>query len=467
MTLSIRARLTIWYAGLAASIMILLGVGVLIAAGLGMQKAADQELAAGLSGVEGFLLHKLAIHQMDNLNEEFREHSALLPRSKMFRVSREDGEVIYQPDVMMPVPTLAPRDNELRTENILVKGRSHRSASRYARVGPYRFLIQVAVDQTEYHELIEGLAWILVFGTPLAALLASFTGYWMSGRVLAPIHRITETANAIDAQSLCLRLPIRGANDELDRLSSTINRMLNRIAASYERIAQFTSDASHELRTPLALIRSNAEFLLMGQKHSPRIYQGIADILAESIYMTCLVEDLLMLARNGGDHASIPMELLELNEPVRGVLERAEALAESHQITLTCSLLERVIPLRANPIMIERILIALIDNATRYTPGGGEISIETWADDLQCGYTVCDNGIGIEPVHHEQIFERFFRVSGARTPRDGGSGLGLAIARSLVELHQGAIDVESELGSGSRFRVAFFRADLPDRAKHP
>ena len=117
--------------------------------------------------------------------------------------------------------------------------------------------------------------------------------------------------------------------------------------------------------------------------------------------------------------------------------------------------------------MIERILMVLIDNAIRYTPRGGQISIETWADDQQCGYTVRDSGIGIDPSHHEHIFERFFRIDGARTPRDGGSGLGLSIARSLTELHQGAIDVESKLGSGASFRVSFFRADLPELFRRP
>lgn len=465
MTLSIRRQLTIRYAVLIAMIVAVLGLGVLLAAFLGMKKAADQELTAGLSGVEVFLQHKLDIHQMDNLNEELREHSALLPHSKMFRVSNHDGSVIYQPDIMNEVPSILPENNGLQKQSVDVRGKLYRTASRYAFIGSYTFLIQVAVDESEYRELLEGLGGILVLSVPLAGLLASLAGYWMSGKVLAPIHRITETANMIDARSLSLRLPILGTNDELDRLSATINRMLDRLAASYERIAQFTSDASHELRAPVALIRSNAELMLMSQNNPPRVQGGLSDILAESVYMTRLIEDLLTLARGGSNHAAISMELLELNEPMRNVLDRVQAMAASHGRTLTYSLLDQVVALYGNQAMLERVLMVLIDNAIRYTQAGGKITIETWTESDRCGYVVCDNGIGIAEANHERIFERFFRVDTARTPRDSGYGLGLAIARSLTELHQGAIHVESTIGEGANFRVSFLRADVPERVQ--
>jgi signal transduction histidine kinase len=467
MTLSIRTRLTIWYAALVAVILAFLGVGVLFAAFWGLRKAADQELTSGIDGVAAFLQHKLAIHEMNNLNEELREHSALLPRGKMFRVSNLNGAVVYQPDAMTVVTSIPPQPNKLRKENIVVQGRSYRSISRFATVGPYTFLIQVAVDQTEYRELTTGLAWILILSVPLAGLLAAFAGYWMSGRALYPIHQITEATNSIDGRSLSRRLPLLGTDDELDRLSATINHMLSRIATSYERIAQFTADASHELRTPVAIIRSNAELLLMARDNSPGVECGLTDILAESTYMTQLIGDLLTLARSGSEDASIPMELLELNESVRTILDRAQSLAMTRSITLEYLPHDQVVPLLGNQTMVERILMILIDNAVRYTPLGGKIWIETWVAPELCGFIVRDTGIGIARDHHEHIFERFFRVDSARTPRDGGSGLGLSIAKSLIELHGGKIHLESEIGNGSRFKVSFRRADLPHGIAEP
>ena len=467
MTLSIRTRLTIWYSVLVAAIVVVLGIGVLLGASWGLRKAADQELTSGIDGVAAFLRHKLDIHEMNNLNEELREHSALLPRGKMFRVSNPNGSVVYQPDAMSVVTAVIPKGNELRKESLVVGGRSYRAISRFAQVGAYTFLIQVAVDQTEYRELTTGLAWILVLSVPLAGLLAAFAGYWMSGRALSPIHQITETTNSIDARNLSRRLPLLGTNDELDRLSATINRMLDRIATSYERIAQFTADASHELRTPVALIRSNAELLLMEPENSSRVERGLLDILAESTYMTRLIGDLLTLARSGDEDGSIPMELLELNESVRAILDRTRALAATRNISLKCVLHDQVVPLRGNQNMIERILMILIDNAVRYTPTGGSVWIETWVTPELCGLLIRDTGIGISRADHERIFERFFRVDLARTPRDGGSGLGLSIAKSLAGLHGGTIRVESELGAGASFEVAFTRADVQQTVAEP
>jgi signal transduction histidine kinase len=460
-TLSIRTRLTIWFAALVAVILMLLGVGVLFAASWGLRKAADQELTSGIDGVAAFLHHKLDIHEMNNLNEELREHSALLPRGKMFRVSFLDGSIIYQPDAMAVVTTIIPRGNELRKESIAVHGRSYRTISRFGKVGSYTFLIQVAVDQTKYRELTTGLTWILILSVPLGGLLAAFAGHWMSGRALSPIHRITEAANSIDARNLSLRLPLLGTNDELDRLSATINYMLNRIATSYERIAQFTADASHELRTPVALVRSNAELLLMNSDNNPRVNQGLTDILAESTYMTRLIGDLLTLARNDVEDTSMRMELLELNESVRAIFDKAKSQAALCNISIEYIPHDQVIPLRGSQDMIERILMILIDNALRYTPSGGTVWIMTWVTSERCGFVIRDTGIGIAREDHERIFERFFRVDTARTPRDGGSGLGLSIAKSLIKLHRGTVHLESDIGKGARFEVSFERPDAP------
>jgi heavy metal sensor kinase len=459
-TLSIRTRLTIWYAALVASILIVLGIGVLLSASWGLRKAADEELTSGIDGVATFLRHKLDIHEMNNLNEELREHSALLPRGKMFRVSNPDGSIVYEPDAMTVVTSIVPRPGDSRKASVVIRGRSYRTISRFATVGPYVFLIQVAVDQTEYKELTMGLAWILILSVPLAGLLSAFAGYWMSGRALSPIHQITQTTNSIDARSLSLRLPLLGTNDELDRLSATINRMLDRIATSYERIAQFTGDASHELRTPVALIRSNAELLLMRPDNHPRVHQGLSDIVTESVYMTRLIADLLTLARSGNEDLATPMEMLELNDVVREILERAQSLAATRNIAINYIPHSQVVPLKGNQSMIERILMILIDNAVRYTPRAGRIWIETWVTSEYCGFIVRDTGIGIAVIDQERIFERFFRVDTARTPRDGGYGLGLSIAKSLIEFHGGTVFVESEIDKGSSFRVSFERADV-------
>jgi heavy metal sensor kinase len=460
MTLSIRTRMTMWYLLAVGSIVVLLGLGVFFGVSWSLRHVADMELSSGIDGVTAFLRHKLAIHEMDNLPEELREHSALLPRGKMFRVRSGDGSLIFETEAMQAIPPFAPLAGEMTRRSVEVERRSYRTFSKSETVGSYLFLIEVAVDQTSYIEMVDHLAIFLILSIPVAAVLAALGGYWMSGRVLRPIHQITDAASSIDAHNLTRRLPVIGTKDELDRLSETLNHMLDRIQISYERIAQFTADASHELRTPVAFIRSSAELLLMGRANGITKTRGIEDVLRESEYMAALIGDLLTLARGDSKDGSLEMELFELTEAVDGILARGRALAAAKNISIDYSQSSQVVAIHGNRNACERILLIFLDNAIRYTPKGGHVALNTWTSGNSCGFTVSDTGIGIAPEDQERIFERFFRVDTARTPSDGGTGLGLAIARRLIEAHGGTVSVESELGRGARFIVRFPRADV-------
>jgi heavy metal sensor kinase len=460
MKLSIRTRLTLWFSSVVALIILLLGMGIFFGASWGLQNAADLELKTGLEGVSAFVQKKFILHQMDNLTDELQEHSSLLPRGKMLRVRYVNGPLVYEAQAMKPLELSPPKPQQTLYQSITVKNRTFRVIAKDVAVGPNLLQIEIAVDQTGYTELKEGLVWLLIFSLPAGVLLAAFAGYWTSNRILVPLNRITETASSIDAGNLGLGLPLSGTNDELDRLSKTLNHMLGRIHASYERIAQFTADASHELRTPVALIHSNAELLLMEAPAGSRFARGLSDVLLESEYMAQLISDLLTLARADSTGSSLAMELFELAESADAVLARARALAATRDVLFDYLPLNRVAPLYGNRSSLERVIMIFIDNAVRYTPAGGSVTLETWTNDEFCGFTVSDTGIGLAVEDHERIFERFYRVDTARTPRDGGTGLGLAIARGLLEAHRGRVTVASQIGQGASFRVAFPRADV-------
>jgi heavy metal sensor kinase len=465
MKLSIRSRLTLWFSSVVALIILFLGAGIFFGATWGLQSAADLELKTGLDGVSAFLQKKFRLHQMDNLTDELQEHSSLLPRGKMLRVQYVNGPLVYEAEAMKHLNLSPPGIQGALRQSVTVNNRPFRAISKDVAVGPNLFQIELAVDQTEYAELNKRLVWLLIFSLPTGMLLAAFAGYWTSSRILVPLNRITETASSIDARNLGLRLPLSGTNDELDRLSKTLNHMLDRIHASYERIAQFTADASHELRAPVTLIRSNAELLLMEAPHDSRIARGLSDVLSESEYMAELISDLLTLARADGSGTPLAMELFELSESVDAVLARARVLAATKDISFQYVPLNRVAPLYGNHSSLERVIMIFIDNAVRYTPAGGSVKLETWTNDGFCGFTVSDTGIGLAPEDHQRIFERFYRVDAARTPRDGGTGLGLAIARDLLDGHEGRVTVESQLGQGASFRVEFPRADVKPESK--
>jgi signal transduction histidine kinase len=235
--------------------------------------------------------------------------------------------------------------------------------------------------------------------------------------------------------------------------------MLERIHATYERIAQFTADASHELRTPIAHIRSSAELLLMNAP-SGKMAAGLSGILTECDYMTELISDLLTLARADANNHLLTGEIFELAECADAVIPRVQAFAATKNIAVLCPKHHRVAPIYGDRNSVQRMMMILLDNAVRYTPKEGAVSLEIWTDEVECGFTVADTGMGLAPEHHQRIFERFYRVDAARTPQDGGSGLGLAIVSGLLEPHKAKVTVESDLGLGAHFRIAFPRADL-------
>ncbi|MGO4514628.1 ATP-binding protein [Terriglobus sp. 2YAB30_2] len=441
----------------------LLSCGIYLAAVQGVRRVADQELNAGINGIEAFLRHKLDIKQMDNLGEELREHAALLPRNRMFRAIDQTGTLIYQPDQMAMIPRVQLSEGAT-AGNLKVGSRSYRTMSRHVHVGPYLFVLQVAVDQTEYHELLTGFAWLLVLITPLAGLFAAGTGYWMGGRALLPIQEITRATNSIDANNLERRLTITGTGDELDRLSETINGMLDRIAGSYERIKQFTADASHELRTPTAVVKASAEVLLMGDSQPDTARRTLNHIILEADYMTRVIEDLLTLARSSANDNLPPSELFELGESLRALEPRIVSLAHRKNIQVRTNFEDDLLVLKGNQSVVERVMMILVDNAVRYTPAGGSVQIQMWRNGLMGGFSVVDDGIGIPAELQSKVFERFYRVDVVRTSGDGGSGLGLSIAKSLTEAYGGSITLTSEVGKGTNFTVSFPCAEIAAEA---
>lgn len=460
MRLSIRYLLTLWYAAVVGFNMLLLGLGIYFSASWSFQQVTDSELTSGIESIATFLRHKYATHDIKHLDIELREHSSLLPKGKLTRISYVRGGVLFQSSGMQQLSTLAAAANgNTSILDTQLDGRSIRFFSRVAKAGPDYFLIEIGVDHTDYLHMLRRLEWVLGLSVPAAMVLAALSGYWMSGRALTPVHRITSTASRIDAQNLELRLPLRGTNDELDGLSKTLNSMFDRIEAAYARVTQFTADASHELRTPVALIRANAEYLLMEPLDAARIRRGIADILKQSEYMTRLIEDLLMLARTDRGSDSATGELFDLKESLAEVVARANTLAAAKNIQVEYQPTPHVVAIRGHRTEFQRLAMIFIDNAIRYSPECTQITLTTWTNDKECGFAVLDHGIGIPMEHQEHIFQRFYRVDAARTPHDSGTGLGLAIAMGLIASHGGKVTVRSEPGRGSCFTVSLPRAD--------
>jgi signal transduction histidine kinase len=241
----------------------------------------------------------------------------------------------------------------------------------------------------------------------------------------------------------------------LQRLSDTLNEMLERIEKVFLQITQFTADASHELRTPISLMRTEAELALRRARDSEAYREALQHILTETERTSILIEDLLALARTDSGKESLSLHQVELAELLRNCVKDAQPLAEQagHELTMRASATTPVW-IMADPSALRRVLNILLDNAFKYTPTPGHITVSLEDRDRNAIVSVSDNGIGIPAAEQSKIFERFYRVDKARARRAGGSGLGLAIARWIVQRHNGSITVESAPRNGSTFFVS-------------
>jgi heavy metal sensor kinase len=314
-------------------------------------------------------------------------------------------------------------------------------------------VLQVGASLYHLYLTMRSMLTLLMVGV-LGTMLVGGIGIWfLARRALRPLENIASTAEYIgSSQDLSQRLQIRGPNDEVGRLSRAFNAMIGRLDAAFAAQKQFIADSSHELRTPLTVIRGNLDIMKRDDSVESR-RESLAAMDQESARMGKIVEDLMLLAQIDGAHTP-RCDRVPLDEVVLQVYNQSRVLAADKQVVL--GHVDAVTVLADHDRLVQ-MLLNLVDNAIKYTPAGGVITIECRAPSMQtAGFatlSVRDTGIGIAPEHLPHIFDRFYRVDKARSRAQGGTGLGLAIVQSIAEAYGGRVTVESTLGQGSTFTV--------------
>jgi heavy metal sensor kinase len=392
----------------------------------------------------------------EKIQKELTELASWWPSGAVFEVADENQNWIFRSAQFLqagaPVPGV--QENKISFFATNLNHVQYRIAMQRVAVGGPTFEIHAAVPTEPFDRALDNFRSIEKETVPLLIVIASLLGYWLSGRSLAPVTRIIETAERIGVQNLSRRLEIPRARDELRRLTETLNAMLQRIETSFKRITQFTADASHDLRTPVSVIRTIAEVTLRRPRTESQYTEALTKILRTSVDTTSLLESLLMLARADAGTTGMELHLIDLEAHVRKAQERAILLAAAKPLDITLRTPGTPVWVRADSIAIDRLLSILLDNAIKYTPEGGFCGIELVAGPGQAQILVRDSGIGIPEGELGLIFERLYRTDQARSREKGGAGLGLAIARWIAERHGGTIEAESRLGVGSVFRVS-------------
>lgn len=289
---------------------------------------------------------------------------------------------------------------------------------------------------------------LVLVSVPLVLGVAAAGGYWLSGRALDPIDRITRLAGNIGERDLRRRITLDLPDDELGRLAATFNAMLDRIEEAFTRQRQFTADAAHELRTPLALLQSRIELALSRPETPDDERARLEWLAADADRLTRLASGLLSLARSDVQGIEIEAEPVDLRELLELVAEQYRLLAASRNIAVNVEAEAEITVMADNDRLIQ-VLVNLLDNALRHTPDNGRITLGCRQEGGMIHIRVADEGPGIEPKHIPRLFDRFYRVDSARDRDHGGAGLGLSISQSIIEAHGGTITIESTSGRGT------------------
>jgi heavy metal sensor kinase len=318
----------------------------------------------------------------------------------------------------------------------------------------YGSLYFVLNMQTEL-ECLKMLAFLLVGANVAGVLAAIFVGWKTSRKMLAPIDHMISDANTINSQRLNRRLDVPEAEDELQKLSMTINNMLDRMEEAFRLQGRFAADASHELRTPLSILQGNADMLERWGRNDPVVLdESITSIQKQTSYMNKLVDNLLFLARGDSGTQQLKKEAFDIGLLLYEMVEEQSSIDEAHYYHVNAP---EDIRLLADRSMIKQLLHALIDNSVKYTPAGGDITLSCAEQDDGIAISVADTGIGMEPEHLAHVFERFYRVDQARLRTTGGMGLGLSIVKAIVDVHGGKLHADSEKGKGTHIKAIFLK----------
>jgi signal transduction histidine kinase len=288
----------------------------------------------------------------------------------------------------------------------------------------------------------------LLLLTPAVLILAAIGGHFMSRKALAPVAAIATEARRVNDRNLQIRLPITSTRDEISHLSETLNQMLERVELGVCSIRDFTANAAHELRTPLALIRTEVEVALSAPRSASEYREACEQVQMEAVRMTALIDNLLMLARVDAETEIVHLEPIEADKLVLRVGEKWKNAMRLALLEFSVESMSEPVWALADADSLQRLLTILLDNAIRYTPPGGAVSLQVTRSEDRVTFAVRDTGIGIAAEHHARVFDRFYRVDRKRGGA-GGSGLGLALAKWIAEKHGTRIALESAVGQGT------------------
>ena len=465
---SLAFRLAVWYALLLSATFALVGIGMFY----GLQQYLRSNLRDSLRRrslqVEQILTQAAAGASDSAIAEAINTRVAPEFNNRFVRVTRAPAVLVYragQPADRSFDATAVPPPGPVWPSKPVVRSLATASARLMVSITPIaavsgRYLIELGsslgpADAVQYR-LLSLLALLL----PALIVCAAGGGYLLVQWALRPVERLSQTAEQISVQDLDARLPVAPTGDALQRLSISLNRMLARLRDSMHTSRRFLADASHELRTPLTVIRGELQELVADEVARSEVRERIGSVLEEVARLEHLVSGLLVLSRLDAGDAQREWCNVDLGELAASTVEQMRLVAEDRGIELRCAVLCSA-TVRGDRGRLKQVIVNLLDNAIKFTPRDGKVTLRIQTLGGCSMLEVFDTGIGIPAAALPHVFDRFYRADAARSREEGGAGLGLSIVQSICSAHGAEIEADSG-SSGTCFRLSF---PLPARVK--
>jgi heavy metal sensor kinase len=456
-------RLTLWYAGIftISSCVAFLLFYTLITSFI--RERTDQELLAQVNRFSALLAAEGAEAVKNNA---VIEAQAAGVKKVFFRFLSQNGQVFsssnmsYWQDIDIHKKAIEELLLGSRQvfETIAIPGRKEEVRILYALIGP-SIILQVGEAMESYSRFLDAFKGIFIFTMTVLIIIAAGVGWFMARRAVSGVEAVTRTAQKISGGTLEERVPVKTRGDEIDQLANTFNQMLDRIQTLLREIKEMSDNIAHDLRSPITRIRGTAEVTLTTGKSIQEYEALAASTIEECDRLLDMINTMLMISKTEAGVDKLSREEIDLARLTREACELFEPSAEDQGVTLSC-MIPNATRVLGDARMIQRMLSNLLDNAIKYTPSGGKVTISLSEKDGQILVSVQDTGCGISPGDLPRIFERFYRCDQSRSKP--GIGLGLSLAWAIARAHGGDITATSMSGQGSTFTVTLPNSEPPN-----
>jgi heavy metal sensor kinase len=462
---SLRTRLTLWYVGILAAVLVAFSMGVYTLVERTLYAHQDARLRSVLEASAA------ALSKSSQSEGSVAERLQKLEfPNQVVVVFDGKGKVIAQkPEGRDVRPCVPPKPYALKSLVFFELPDSATDADDSCR-GLYRevrtadsdrsYFISASESAEPLSDQLDTLQNVLELGTAVAMLVAGAGGWLFARRSLAPLATMATTTQRITAENLDERVPVRNPRNELGQLATSFNQLLSRLSTSFSQQRQFMTDASHELRTPLSVMRTAAQVVLQKPQRSEAEYrEALVSMEQQTQRLGRIVNDMFTLARSDSGNIVPQSAEMYLDEVLTEAAQTVSVLAKGKDIRLAMPPQQEA-PYRGDEGLLRQMFINLLDNAVKYTREGGLVRVLLERQESEYRVIISDTGVGIPTEAQPYIFDRFFRADKSRTQTmdDNGAGLGLSIARLIAEVHKGRLELQHSDSTGSIFSVSLPRS---------